>query len=157
MELKKYHAIMAVAVVLTLLTVGSGYAFVNIDGNTVYEYSIKTEQVNDNSLLEENETIPIEDLSQDEQDMLYHAFKKSDHFLDGAQVVIETDEDLNYSSEWRLVSMDGVMFVTAMQEHDTYTDMGFKGFVSMLTLCISGIMAFFMWIHAIEVRSEYKN
>lgn len=154
----KYRVLLAIAAVLTLVACASFGVFIVVDdGGTMYEYSVKTEQVNDNSLLEVNETIPIEDLSSDEQDMLYRAFKKTDHFLDGAQVIVETNEQVEYSEEWRLVSMDGVMFVMAIQEHDTYETFGLVSGTGLFVGIISMLISQSILLHGLDEREIYKR
>lgn len=102
---------LAVFTLVSLLVMTAGFGLVVADAETEYQYDIKTEQVESDSYsLNDSEVTRFEDLSEDEQDALFMAYKKSDHFLGGASATIVVDEklDLTEDERWRVVDIKGV-------------------------------------------------
>jgi hypothetical protein len=89
---------------VTLATNGTDYH---------YEYTVKAEQVNEDEMVDE--AIDYENVSDAEQRMLFDAFKKSDHFLGGAEAYVHTDEPIeNVSNEWRVIEIKGVPMLVSI-------------------------------------------
>jgi hypothetical protein len=84
-----------------------------------YNYDIKAEQVYDNDQI--NESVELQNLSQDEQALLYDAFKKSDHFMGGAEVTIEKQERLETFDGWKVVEYEGVYILVAIEGPEEVT------------------------------------
>jgi hypothetical protein len=79
-----------------------------------YEYYIKAEQVNEDQMVD-NST-DFDRLTDVERELLFRGFKKSDHFLGGATATVEVDEPVgNVSNEWKVVKVEGVPILTAIQ------------------------------------------
>ena len=80
---------------------------------TEYEYTVKVEQVNENDMPTESEN--YDDLSEAEKKVLFEAFKRSDHFLGGAEAYITTEEKLDIeTNEWKVVRVKGVPLLMAI-------------------------------------------
>lgn len=90
---------------VTLATNGTDYH---------YEYTVKAEQVNEDEMVDE--AIDYDNVSDAEQRVLFDAFKKSDHFLGGAEAYVHTDEPIeDVSNEWRVIEIKGVPMLVAIQ------------------------------------------
>jgi len=114
MKIDKGMAIMAVI----FLVVAGGLGMFALDlmetDEYEYEYTVKAEQVNEDEMVDE--AIDYENISDAEQKVLFDAFKKSDHFLGGAEAYIETDEPIeNVSNEWRVIEIKGVPMLVSIE------------------------------------------
>lgn len=78
-----------------------------------YEYTVKAEQVNENEMV--NESVSYKNLSPEEQEVLFRAFKNSDNFLEGASSEVATDHPKNVSNEWQVVEVKGVPILMAIE------------------------------------------
>lgn len=109
-----------------------------------YEYTVKAEQVNEDEMVDE--AIDYDNVSSAEQEVLFDAFKKSDHFLGGAEADIETDEPIeNISNEWRVIEIQGVPMLVAIEgpvkvPADPETG---KGLLGLSLVVLSIIVGFF--------------
>jgi len=81
--------------------------------HTEYEYEIKAEQVYDNDRI--NESVELQSLSDDEQALLHDAFKKSDHFMGGSEVIVDRSERLETFDGWKVVEFQGVYILVAIE------------------------------------------
>jgi hypothetical protein len=79
---------------------------------TAYRYEIKAEQVYDSG--EINESVELQNLSQDEQQLLHDAFKDSDEFLGDAEVTVKRQERFDTFDGWRVVEFQGVYILVAI-------------------------------------------
>lgn len=104
---------------------------------TVYEYDVKAEQVYDNGKI--NESVTLQELSQDEQKILYDAFKETDDFLGGSNVLVKSDQRLDTFDGWKVVEYNGVYLLVAIDGPYVETvHADWTGFVSPL-ICILSI------------------
>ena len=87
--------------------------------DTSYDYDIKAEQVYDNDKI--SDSVELQKLSQDEQDLLYDAFKKSDHFFGSEEVTITRDSKLDTFDGWKVVEFQGVYILVAISGPDSYS------------------------------------
>jgi len=115
-----------------------------------YEYTVKAEQVNENDMVAESED--FDTLSDAEREMLFDAFKKSDHFLGGASVELEYDEPVENieQNEWKVVRVKGVPILMAIDGPEKREDMTFKGFLGMWGLIIGLFGSLFGLSMAVE-------
>ena len=107
---------------LGAVVVGAHHTITNYDGGDtyeLYEYEIKAEQVYDNTDESTQTATPISELSEAEQQMLYDAFKKNDHFLDGASVTIQQDEKIETLDPWKVVNINGVSMLVMIDGPET--------------------------------------
>jgi len=89
---------------------------------TTYEYEVKAQQVFDGEHVEDSDITEFEDLSDDEQEVLYEAFKKSDHFMGTSEVYVSNGpERLDTFHDWRTVESNGVLLLVAINEHTETT------------------------------------
>lgn len=92
----------------------SGYSLATNGTDYHYEYTVKAEQVNEDEMVDG--AIAYKNVSEAEQAVLFDAFKKSDHFLGGAEAYVYTDEPIeNVSNEWRVIEIQGVPILVAIQ------------------------------------------
>ena len=101
---------------------GAHHTITNYDGGDtyeLYEYEIKAEQVYDNTDESTQTATPISELSETEQQMLYDAFKKNDHFLDGSSVIIQQDEKIETLDPWKVVNINGVSMLVMIDGPET--------------------------------------
>lgn len=82
-----------------------------------YHYEVKTQQAFDVDRVEDEDVTEIENLSADEKDVLYRAFKKEDHFMGSSKSWVYPDERLETFRGWRLVEVKGVVLLVAVVEH----------------------------------------
>lgn len=83
-----------------------------------YRYDVKTEQISDTDWVEENEVVQFENLTDDEQQVLYDAFKEQDHFFGSSEETAgEYDEPLDTFDGWKTVERGGALFVMAVEEN----------------------------------------
>lgn len=69
------------------------------------------------------ESISYDNVSEAEQQVLFDAFKKSDHFLGGSEAYVYTDEKIeNVSNEWRVIEIKGVPMLVSIEGPDTMPD-----------------------------------
>lgn len=87
--------------------------------HTEYEYEIKAEQVYDNDRI--NESVELQSLSDDEQALLHDAFKKSDHFMGGSEVIVDRNERLETFDGWKVVEFQGVYILVAIDGPEAQT------------------------------------
>lgn len=123
-----------------MLIVGSlGYMFYG--GGTEYVYEVKAEQVNENEMV--NESVEYDTLSEQEREMLFKAFKKSDHFLGGAEAHVAYDEPVEgiETDEWKIVRVKGVPILVAISEPMERNKLTPWHFLSMLAASL-GIIIF---------------
>lgn len=86
-----------------------------------YEYQIKVEQVQSANSV--NESVSYSSMSGSEREMLFDAFKRSDHFLGGASAYVTTDEPVaNVTNEWRIVRVRGVPVLMAISGPEQVND-----------------------------------
>lgn len=135
-----------VLMVVGLVAVVGGYHLHQTNQNTNYQYEVKSEQaVNANATATQ-----YENLSPEMQDALFHAFKKSDHFLGGSSAYIETDERLDIDENWQLVEVKGVQLLVGVELDDTtqYSAnyAGGVGFFSILAGAVALIVGIFTYI-----------
>lgn len=116
---------------IALFIVGGYGAFV-VEPEMDYEYTVKAEQVNDGDMVDGGASIEYDSLSEEEQEVLYDAFKKSDHFLGGAEARVVTDEPIAVSDEWRVVEIKGVPVLVAISGPVEQDDLGLVGVVSVV-------------------------
>lgn len=84
------------------------------DPETEYEYTVKAEQVQHGD--DVTDAQDYGNLTDAERQVLFDAFKESDHFLGGSEESVHTDEPLeNVSSEWKVVRVNGVPVLMAIQ------------------------------------------
>jgi hypothetical protein len=84
---------------------------------THYSYEVKAQQVEDTDRVEAGDVVQLENLSEDEQELLYHAFKKTDHFMGASSVVLNyQDQRLDTFTDWRTVESNGVLLLVAVNE-----------------------------------------
>jgi hypothetical protein len=106
-----------VSIPLAVLSVGlmivGGYP-----SETGYNYEVKAQQVFDAERVEDSDVTEFDNLTADEQDILYEAFKKTDHFMGSAQVtIVHRDRQFNTFTDWRTVESNGVLLLVAINEH----------------------------------------
>jgi hypothetical protein len=119
-----YYKPLAVMAIGLLVLSTPFVAMALVDGDTEYEYTVKTEQVqSDSHSINDSQVTPYDELTDNEQQALYDAYKQSDHFLGGAEVHIVTDERLTVDTvgEWKVVEVQGVRLLTSIQFEDTRT------------------------------------
>lgn len=106
-----------IAVVLT------PWIFWFVPTETDYTYHVKVQQAYDVSRVEDSDVTPFESLSQDEQDVLYRAFKEIEtgQFVgeDGAEVRVTFDERRQVFDTWRSIEVNGIVLLVAVAESTT--------------------------------------
>lgn len=138
-------AIFTLIIVLISVTllVGPYHVLVHMDAD--YQYEVKAEQVNEDEMVDE--AVQMENLSEAEQDVLYRAFKKSDHFLGGSEAIVQTDEPLNVSEEWRVVEIKGVPMLVAISgptEVSESAGVGVLAIIGMSAGIVLGLVSLMM-------------
>lgn len=130
-------AVMVIGVVLFLTAFHVGPEV------TEHEYTVKTEQVETDAGYQGSAT-PVEELTSDERRALQTAFRNTDGFLDGASAYIETEEklNLNQTTEWMVVEVNGVHLLTVIQHTDTTTY--HRGTPLNIGLAVVGLLIFFL-------------
>lgn len=89
---------------------------------TTYNYEVKAQQVMDVDRVEDSDVTQLENLSTDEQRLLYDAFKKTDHFMGSSQVTLSyQDERLETFNQWKTIESDGVVLLVAVNEYSKQT------------------------------------
>lgn len=83
---------------------------------TEYQYEVKAQQAFDVDRVDDSDVTDFDDLEADEQELLYRAFKKSDHFMGESEVTIHTDEQLDTFTDWRTVESNGIVLLVAVDE-----------------------------------------
>jgi hypothetical protein len=119
-----YYKPLAVMAIGLLVLSTPFVAMALVDGDTEYEYTVKTEQVqSDSHSINDSQVTPYDELTDKERQALYDAYKQSDHFLGGAEVFIVTDERLTGDTvgEWKVVEIQGVRLLTSIQFEETRT------------------------------------
>lgn len=101
----------AVSIFLIMFTVG--IATGSIDGHEEYQYTIKTEQVNEDEMVEQH--TDMENLTEEQQDILFRAFKKTDHFFGSASITVATDERVKTFDSWLVIEVKGVPLLVAVE------------------------------------------
>lgn len=141
---------MAIIAVIFLVLAG-GLGFVALDmmetDEYEYEYTVKAEQVNEDEMVDE--AIDYENVSDAEQEVLFDAFKKSDHFLGGAEAYIRTDEPVeNVSNEWRVIEIKGVPLLVSIEGPERVPDpntgevfLGMFGLIVAVVFALIGLAA----------------
>lgn len=84
---------------------------------TTYQYDVKAEQVNDVDRVED--PTAFENLSQTERDVLFQAFKKSDHFLGASEVTVSSEQKMETFDGWRVIEIQGVVLLVAVDGPET--------------------------------------
>jgi hypothetical protein len=78
--LKRKHRYKQISLVLAVVAIlsftGVAYLWSSAPTQTEYNYEVKIEQVEDTSKIDKSEVTQIEELSKNEQKILYSAFKK---------------------------------------------------------------------------------
>ncbi|AGM11537.1 hypothetical protein M199_gp129 [Halogranum tailed virus 1] len=123
--MKIWENIKLLLVVLFLISIpmtlfGAGAVLVGgfFPQETSYQYEVKAQQVFDGDRVEDSDVTEFEELSADEQDVLFRAFKKSDHFMGTSQVTVYNgNERLDTFTNWRTVESNGVLLLVAINEH----------------------------------------
>lgn len=107
-----------ISIPLTLFSMGAMLTGSFFPQETSYSYEVKAQQVFDTDRVEDSDVTEFEDLSEDEQHILYEAFKKSDHFMGTSQVTVYNgNERLDTFTDWRTVESNGVLLLVAINEH----------------------------------------
>lgn len=115
---------------------------------TEYEYEVKAQQVFDGERVEDGDVTEFENLSEDEQEILYRAFKKTDHFMGSSEVTVSTQTKHKVFDDWRTVESNGVLLLVAVQENKTTTaDMSEYAWYHWLVVCswvitMAGVMRY---------------
>lgn len=142
-------ALWLVSFLLTLVAFG-GIFFGLFPQETTYQYEVKAQQVFDTDRVEDSDVTQFENLSDDEQYVLYKAFKKSDHFMGTSQVTVSTDEPYDTFTDWRTVESNGVLLLVAINE-DTSKDLDPSQYVwyhhllmFAMLYCTAGIIVFIL-------------
>lgn len=102
----------ATLIVVGLVLIVAAFTVLAPEMTTAHEYTVKTEQVQDAERVER--ATSLENLSQDEQQVLYDAFKNTDEFLGGAESTVRTDEPQQISQGWQVVDVKGVSLLVAI-------------------------------------------
>jgi len=104
---------------------------------TGYEYSIKAEQVEDARAVNISTVQSVKNMSDGEQELLYTAFKRSDHFLGGAEAFVRTHENYSITDGWDTVQIAGVVILYSVEKNieQSAVDMRSLG-VMIMVLCV---------------------
>jgi hypothetical protein len=109
--------------IVIALIIGVGPAIYIFGGfapmHTTYEYDVKTQQVFDNDRI--NNSTKLSELSEDEQAILYEAFKKADHFAGSEEIHVTRSEKLDTFNQWRVVEYNGVYLLVAINGPEAQT------------------------------------
>lgn len=105
--------------VITVLLVSPAYlVYVTGGQDTVYQYEVKAEQVNEDEMTEGQDIIEYENLTEEQQEVLFRAFKESDNFLDGASVTVRAEQKYDVFNDWRIIEIRGVPMLVAISGPD---------------------------------------
>lgn len=105
---------------VTALVLTPWYFFLAPTEPDEYEYTVKTQQAFDVSRVSDDDVTAFDNLSSDEQDVLFDAFKKSDHFMGTSSETVYYDTEHDTFEGWRNIEMNGVVFVLAVNEDVHY-------------------------------------
>lgn len=115
-----------------------------------YEYEVKTQQVMDVDRVEDSDVTPLEQLSDDEREVLYRAFKKQDRFFGSSQVIVTFNDKHDIFTEWRTIETKGVLLLVAVEEsrnaYVDYPELNFMDwflYVGTLYLFVNIIIVYF--------------
>jgi hypothetical protein len=118
---------------------------------TSYEYEVKAQQVFDGDRVQDSDVTEFENLSEDEREILYQAFKKTDHFMGSSEVVVYESTRHQVFNDWRTVESNGVLLLVAVQETKTsepdpseYTWFHWL-VVGSMVYCLLGVFRLFMF------------
>lgn len=119
----------------------------NTSGDTVYEYQVKSEQIETDAGYQGNAT-SVDDLDPEIQDAIFDAYKASDHFLGGSSAEIERSEplELDEDDRWIAVEIEGARVLVGISGPDTYESMDGKGFFGGMLVAFGffGLLVTFM-------------
>lgn len=77
-----------------------------------YQYTVKADQIGENEMFEDRQVTPYQNLSENEQKMLFEAYKQSDGFLEESETIVTVDEPMENVTMWQAVNVKGVpMFI----------------------------------------------
>ena len=115
---------------------------------TSYTYEIKAQQAYDVDRVSDSDVTQLENLSADEQDLLYDAFKRTDHFMGASEVTIFRDEQLDTFTTWKTIESNGIVLLVAVNEdRETTFDLSVPwvkywgvGIFGSLAYILTGIM-----------------
>jgi len=97
--------------------------FVSPPKQTEYSYDVKVQQVYDVDRVEDGDVTEFKNLREDEQKVLYEAFKEIEtgQMLseDGAEVRVTFNEQRASFNTWKTVEMKGVVMIVAIDENST--------------------------------------
>ena len=116
-----------------------------------HEYQVKVEQVEQGSQV--NDSVVYDNLSEDEREMLFRAFKKNDHFLCSSSTHTRTEEKLNVeTNEWKVVRVNGVPILMAIlyagsQKVPSGTTAAQAAFVAATMSLVVGAIGILILIH----------
>lgn len=114
---------------------------------TVHEYSVKAEVV-DNSSVEE--ATHINEIDDNLSRMLFDAYKQEDHFF-GETAVTETFDAQFDATSWQVVEVDGVMLLVAVDGPNTeeeipgYSALGIPLVLVSLVPLLMGLDNLYEW------------
>lgn len=88
---------------------------------TEYEYNVKMEQAYAVDRVEDSDVTEFSEFSEDEQDVLYKAFKEVETGQmfgeTSAEVSVTFDEQRDVFDTWRTVEVNGIVLLVAVQEN----------------------------------------
>lgn len=110
-----------IAILLLILAIVGGFGGLVVLEHVApqekdYTYHVKAQQAYDVSRVESDDVTAFENLSGTEKELMYRAFKKSDHFMGTSEVRIQSDEQLTEFQGWRSIEVNGVVMVIAVDE-----------------------------------------
>lgn len=124
--MRKRLAKIVVAIIIILALLSGCYVIISEENDAHYQYTVKVEMVNENGM--PSESVNYDELSEQEQEMLFEAFKESDSFLDGEKEYLRYDEPVEVTTgEWKVVRVKGVPILMAIQGPEKRTNAGEQG------------------------------
>lgn len=113
--IKVWFILFIISMLLTPVALGAGYIGFFPEQET-YHYDVKAQQVFDAERVEDGDVTQFEELEHDERELLYEAFKKTDHFMGSSEVTITKTEQLETFNDWRTIESNGVLLLVAINE-----------------------------------------
>lgn len=135
--------------IAAVLFIGAGVLFTTHTPETNHQYEVKTEQVQSDAATV-NESVQLDDLPTKQSEIVFDAWKKSDHFLGGSSTYVSYDERLNLTSEnrWHVVEIEGVKLLVGIFYDESWEPVTAAGLFTIL-LTILGVVTLFF---ALEER-----
>lgn len=133
--------------VLTVLLVGVSYgSFILMETTTEYEYEVKAEQVYDSRHVSVNDSLQHYNLTDEQDEVLYRAFKNTDGFLEGSSSYFQSPENYTVFDDWRVVNVNGVSLLVAIQKDEVPEPVHFHDHILELIFLLTAAGVIFTFL-----------